>query len=117
MKMVWAILTIGCILTFSTSTGTYLYQKPPLDSVKIIPEDTIERDTVALMNVIQPLADSFALEAVRKIDSVSSRPRFFVKRVDVERRVEGNHKAWITIYKRQSGVSRYDTTLVVEIPE
>lgn len=114
MKTAWGILTLSCILAFSTSTGKYLpQQEPKSDSLSY---DTIKADTLALMSIIQPLADSFANEAVKKIDSITAVPRLFVKRVDIETRVASNPRAWITIYRKQYGKVQYDTTIVVEIP-
>lgn len=116
MKTAWAILTLSCILAFSTSTGTYLPKRNTIFKDTILTVDTIKADTLALMNIIQPIADSFANEAVKKIDSVASIPRFFVKRVDIEPRLNLSTRAWITIYKKQNGYSQYDTTIIVEIP-
>ena len=112
MKTAWGILTLSCILAFSTSTGRYLPQQPEKDTTV----DAMVADTAALLNIIQPVADSFANAAVKRIDSVTALPRFFVKRVDLEQRVDSCSRAWITIYKKQNGVSQYDTTIVVEIP-
>lgn len=115
MKIMWGILTISCLLAFSTSTGTYLskQEKKPRDSAMI---SAATADTITLMNIIQPIADSFATAAVKKIDSVAGMITFFVKRVDMERRVDDDPRLWITIYRKQNGISQYDTTIVVKIP-
>jgi hypothetical protein len=108
----WTLLFL-CLLAFTTSTGSY---SGPFHRDTIPSVDTIKLDTLALLSQIQSVADSFAHVAVKKIDSVVSVPRMYVKKVDIERRVTGEFFAWIKIYKSQNGVGQYDTTIVVEIP-
>lgn len=115
MKIVWTISTLICLLAFSTSTGTYLPQQVEIKKDTTF-SDSMSVDTAALLSIIQPVADSFAVEAVKKIDSIVSVPKFFIKRVDVEHRVDAAPRAWITIYRKQNGQSKYDTTIIVEIP-
>lgn len=112
MKQLAIILAILFLLAFTSSTGTY-YAAIQKDSLLI---DTTKIDTAALLSQIQPVADSLAHEAVRKIDSAISVPRFFVKGVDIERKVSGEVVAWIKIFKNQNGTIQYDTTIKAEIP-
>lgn len=115
MKIMWGILTISCLLAFSTSTGTYFPQKDIRHKDGLY-KNTSMADTITLMNIIQPIADSFATEAVKRLDSVATRTIFFVKRVDMERNATTSPRLWITIYKKQNGISQYDTTIVIKIP-
>lgn len=110
-QAIW-ILLIFCILAFSTSTGSY-FGPIQRDSLLI---DTTKTDTLALLGQIQSVADSFAHEAVKKIDSVISVPKLYVKHVDIEKKATGEVFAWIKIYKYQNGSRQYDTTIVAEIP-
>jgi len=114
MRQAFWILACFFILAFSTSTGSYYSASPP-DSTFIA--DTTKTDTIALLSQIQSVADSFAHEAVKKIDSVIEVPILHVEKIDIEKRPNGRVFAWLKIYKTQYGTSKYDTTIVVEIPD